>query len=81
MMWGTARKHGITAEDALAAARNYVVARRVSIPGQEPYRELRGGWDTQGRLLETVVLVAADGTRVVIHAMRMRPAIRRRLGL
>ncbi|MHB1007742.1 MAG: hypothetical protein ACYC1E_00605 [Propionibacteriaceae bacterium] len=35
-------------------------------------RELRLGFDTQARLLETVVLVLKDGDELVIHAMPAR---------
>jgi hypothetical protein len=37
-----------------------------------PDRELRLGFDTAGRLLETVVLVFESGDEMVIHAMTAR---------
>nr|WP_220490840.1 hypothetical protein [Tessaracoccus sp. MC1627] len=37
-----------------------------------PQRELRLGFDTQARLLETVVLVFESGEEMVIHAMPAR---------
>lgn len=37
-----------------------------------PHRELRLGFDTQARLLETVVLVFRSGEEMVIHAMPAR---------
>jgi hypothetical protein len=37
-----------------------------------PERELRLGFDTNARLLETVVLVFATGDEMVIHAMPAR---------
>ena len=37
-----------------------------------PYRELRLGFDTGARLLETVVLVLHAGEETVIHAMPAR---------
>ena len=37
-----------------------------------PARQLRLGFDTQGRLLETVVLVFDSGNELVIHAMKAR---------
>jgi len=37
-----------------------------------PHRELRLGFDTGARLLETVVLIFEDGTELVIHAMPCR---------
>ena len=43
-----------------------------------PYRELRLGFDTQARLLETVVLLLEGGDELVIHAM---PARRKYLDL
>lgn len=43
-----------------------------------PRRELRLGFDTAARLLETVVLIYENGDELVIHAM---PARRRYLGL
>lgn len=45
----------------------------------EPQRQLRVGFDTQARLLETVVLVWDDGTEEVIHAMKCRAQYRRLL--
>lgn len=40
---------------------------------ESPARQLRLGFDTQGRLLETVVLVLDSGNELVIHAMKARP--------
>ena len=37
-----------------------------------PHRELRLGFDTQARLLETVVLIFDSGEELVIHAMPAR---------
>ncbi|GGF60548.1 hypothetical protein GCM10011366_30510 [Ornithinimicrobium tianjinense] len=37
-----------------------------------PHRELRLGFDTQARLLETVVLIFSSGEEMVIHAMPAR---------
>lgn len=67
----SARKHRVTGEDAIAAARAPVVAG--PLDDENPQRQLRIGFDTQGRLLETVVLVWDDGTEEVIHAMKCRP--------
>ena len=36
-------------------------------------RQLRIGFDTRGRLLETVVLVFDSGEELIIHAMKARP--------
>ncbi len=38
-----------------------------------PARQLRIGFDTRGRLLETVVLVFDSGNELVIHAIKCRP--------
>ena len=67
----SARKHGVTDEDAVAAARSPLVAGPLDDENRQ--RELRIGFDTQARLLEIVVLVWDDGTEEVIHAMRCRP--------
>lgn len=56
---GSAHKHGIRDEDALAAATWPAVT--VALDGENPQRLLHIGFDTQGRLLETVVLVWDDG--------------------
>ena len=37
-----------------------------------PHRQLRLGFDTQARLLETVVIVFESGEQMVIHAMPAR---------
>ena len=37
-----------------------------------PHRELRLGFDTQARLLETVVLIFDSGEEMVSHAMPAR---------
>ncbi|MDR0849829.1 MAG: hypothetical protein LBN10_12480 [Propionibacteriaceae bacterium] len=66
-----ALKHGVSVEDALAAADQYVISYPL---GDDPPRELRLGFDTEARLLEIVVLTTRHGTQTVIHAMRARPA-------
>ena len=43
---------------------------------ESPARQLRLGFDTQGRLLETVVLAFDNGNELVIHAMKARPQMR-----
>ena len=40
-----------------------------------PARQLRLGFDTRGRLLETVVLVFDSGNELIIHAMKARPQV------
>jgi hypothetical protein len=67
----SARKHGVTEDDAIAVASSPVVAG--PLDDESPQRQLRIGFDTQARLLETVVLVWDDGTEEVIHAMKCRP--------
>ena len=67
----SALKHGVVAEDAIQAAH---WAQWIE-PLEEddwPQRELRLGFDTQARLLETVVLVFENGGELVIHAMPAR---------
>jgi hypothetical protein len=67
----SARKHGITDEDAIAAAGAPLI--EGPLDDENPQRQLRVGFDTQARLLETVVLIWDDGTEEVIHAMKCRP--------
>ena len=70
----SARKHGISDEDAIAVAGSPLVAG--PLDDENPQRQLRIGFDTQARLVETVVLVWDDGTEEVIHAMKCRPQYR-----
>lgn len=67
----SARKHRIADVDMLQAATGYLIA--YTIDDEAPARELRLGFDTRGRLLETVVLILDDGGELVIHAMKARP--------
>ena len=67
----TALKHGVSAEDAIQAASWPVWVEELD--DDSPARQLRLGFDTQGRLLETVVLVFDSGNELVIHAMKARP--------
>lgn len=64
-------KHGILPEDAVQAAD---LALWIEPLEDEvwPHRELRLGFDTRARLLETVVLVFQSGEELVIHAMSAR---------
>ena len=66
----SARKHGISDEDAVQAA-EWPVWIEPPDDGPPP-RELRLGFDTQTRLLEIVVLILEDGSELVIHAMPCR---------
>lgn len=67
----SARKHGITDEDVVRAARGYLIA--YLLDDELPLRELRLGFDTRGRLLEVAVLLLDDNTELAIHAMKARP--------
>lgn len=70
----SALKRGVTAEDAVQAAdwSQWVEP----LEGEEwPHRELRLGFDTHARLLETVVLIFESGKEMVIHAMPARTVL------
>lgn len=73
----SALRHGVAQEDALQAAEWPLWVEPLDDDGP-PYRELRPGFDTQARPLETVVLVLDGGDELVIHAM---PARRKYLDL
>jgi hypothetical protein len=66
-----ALKHGVSDEDAIQAAEWSLWIEPLDDDGP-PDRELRLGFDTKARLLETVVLVFASGEEMVIHAMPAR---------
>ncbi|WP_029144785.1 hypothetical protein [Microbacterium luticocti] len=66
-----ALKHGIAPDDIRQAASWPVWIE--DLDDDSPARQLRLGFDTQGRLLETVVLVFDSGNELVIHAMKARP--------
>jgi hypothetical protein len=67
----SALKHGISPEDATQAASWPLWV--ADLDDNSPARQLRLGFDTRGRLLETVVLVFDSGNELVIHAMKARP--------
>lgn len=67
----SALKHGISVEDAIQAATWALWIE--DLGDEEPSRQLRLGFDTRGRLLETVVLTFDSGNELVIHAMKARP--------
>lgn len=67
----TALKHGIAPDDIRQAAAWPLWIE--DLDDHSPARQLRLGFDTQGRLLETVVLVFDSGNELVIHAMKARP--------
>jgi len=69
----SALKHGIAAEDVVQAASWPLWVEYLE--DDSPARQLRLGFDTRGRLLETVVLVFDSGNELVIHAMKARPQL------
>lgn len=69
----SALKHGVLREDAIQAATWAIWIE--DLDEDSPARQLRLGFDTRGRLLETVVLVFDSGNELVIHAMKARPQL------
>lgn len=67
----SALKHGILPADAVQAA-DWPLWVEPLEEDDWPHRELRLGFDTQARLLETVVLIFEGGDEIVIHAMPAR---------
>ncbi|NTW40558.1 MAG: toxin [Cellulomonadaceae bacterium] len=67
----SALKHGVSPEDAIQAAQWALWIEPLD-EDEPPYRELRLGFDTRARLLETVVLILEPGEELVIHAMPAR---------
>jgi hypothetical protein len=67
----SALKHGVRPEDAVHAADLSLWVEPLE-EEEWPHRELRLGFDTQARLLETVVLIFRSGEEMVIHAMPAR---------
>lgn len=67
----SALKHGISADDARQAASWPLWIE--DLDDNSPSRQLRLGFDSEGRLLETVVLVFDSGNELIIHAMKARP--------
>lgn len=65
-----ALKHGILPDDAIQAATWAVWIE--DLDDDSPARQLRLGFDTRGRLLETGVLVFDSGNEPIIHAMKAR---------
>ena len=66
----SARKHGVADVDSVRAASEPVMV--IEVESSEPPKEIRVGFDTAGRLLETVVLLLDDERTLVIHAMTAR---------
>ncbi|MGG5259075.1 toxin [Phycicoccus avicenniae] len=73
----SALKHGVALEDAVQAA-EWAIWIEPLTEDETPARELRLGFDTGARMLETVVLIFDSGDEMVIHAM---PARRKYLDL
>lgn len=67
----SALKHGVSAEDATQAA-DWPLWIEPLDEDEWPHRELRLGFDTQARLLETIVLIFESDAEMVIHAMPAR---------
>lgn len=66
----SALKHGVEKSDVVQAAEWPMWVSPLTTTA--PQRELRLGFDTGARLLETVVLIFEDGAELVIHAMPCR---------
>lgn len=69
----SALKHGVVPEDSIQAAAWPVWIE--DLDDDSPARQLRLGFDRQGRMLEVVVLVFDSGNELVIHAMKARPQV------
>jgi hypothetical protein len=67
----SALKHGVQEHDAVQAATWSLWIE--DLDDDSPARQLGPGFDTAGRLSETVVLVLDSGNELVIHAMKARP--------
>ena len=67
----SAFRHGLDQDD-IAQAASWPQWVEPLDTDEWPHRELRLGFDTHARLLETVVLVFANGQELVIHAMGAR---------
>jgi uncharacterized DUF497 family protein len=65
----SARKHGVADHDIVHVIDN---ALAIEDAGEDPDRWLLIGPDAAGSLLEVVVLITAEGTQIVIHAMPKR---------
>jgi hypothetical protein len=66
----SALKRGIAAEDALHAAEHFAYV--ADLDEEHPLRQFRLGFDSEGRLLELVVLRFDSGNELLIHAMKAR---------
>lgn len=68
----SALKHGVSHEDAVQATDRSQWIEPWDDEDGWPHRQRRLGFDTDARLLETVVLVFESGSEMVIHAMAER---------
>ncbi len=71
----SALKHGVSPEDAVQAATSALWIEPIDEDGP-PHRELRLGFDTQARMLETVVLILEAGDERDRRALRPLDATR-----
>jgi hypothetical protein len=67
----SARKHGVEDEDIRQAA-SWPVYRVPMGEQDDPWRELRLGFDRSARLLELILVHYDDGRDLIIHAMSCR---------
>jgi len=70
----SARKHGVDDEDI-----GHAIENAMSADEQDDDTRLYLGPARNAELLEVVSIVRADGSELVIHAMKMRPKYRRLL--
>ncbi len=70
-VYPSALKHGVSDVDAVQAAEWALWIEPLDDDGP-PEREMRLGFDTRARHVETVVLIFAGGDEMVIHAMPAR---------
>ncbi len=70
----SALKHGISQEDSIYAASWAMWIE--DLDEDNPGRQLRLGFDEQGRLLEIVLLVFDSGSELIIHSMKARRHLR-----
>ena len=72
----SARRHGIADDDILHAIDHPVV---IDDLGEDPDRWLVIGPDRAANLIETVVLLTAEGNELIIHAVPLRAIYRKLL--
>ncbi len=69
-----ARRHGVLDDDMLHAVDHSIAVEDL---GDEPDRWLVVGPDRSANLLEVIVMVTAEGSEMIIHAMPLRAIYRR----